>query len=140
LSILLKPTLDNIIKETEYKTLFTLTHNAKGKVLFMSNVDISNLSVAELEKLKGSIDSAIANRRDTELLTLRQAIDDMLEEAGFTLDDILQVRSVKKRAVKAKYSNPSNPDETWSGRGRKPIWVQNWVNAGNELNDCLIPE
>ncbi|MBO0611544.1 MAG: hypothetical protein RL122_1989 [Pseudomonadota bacterium] len=106
----------------------------------MSNVDISNLSVAELEKLKGSIDSAIANRRDTELLTLRQAIDDLLDEAGFTLDDVLQVRSVKKRAVKAKYCNPNNSEETWSGRGRKPIWVQGWVNAGHDLNECLIPE
>jgi len=106
----------------------------------MSNVDISNLSVAELEKLKGSIDSAIANRRDGELLNLRQAIDDMVEQAGFTLDEVLQVRTSKKRAVKAKYSNPNNPAETWSGRGRKPIWVQEWTNAGRDLNDCLIPE
>ncbi len=107
----------------------------------MSNVDISNLSVAELERLKGSIDSAIANRRDGELLNLRQAIDEMVEEAGFTLDEVLQVRTTtKKRAVKAKYSNPSNPTETWSGRGRKPIWVQEWIAAGNDLNDCLIPE
>ena len=106
----------------------------------MSNVDISNLSVAELEKLKGSIDSAIANRRDGELLSLRQAIDDMIEAAGFTLDEVLQVRTAKKRAVKAKYSNPNNPSETWSGRGRKPIWVQEWIADGNDLNDCLIPE
>ena len=106
----------------------------------MPNVDISNLSVAELEKLKGSIDSAIANRRDGELLNLRQAIDDMIEAAGFTLDEVLQVRTAKKRAVKAKYSNPNNPSETWSGRGRKPIWVQEWIADGNDLNDCLIPE
>ncbi len=120
---------------------YFFNHNAKGTVLFMSNVDISNLSVAELERLKGSIDSAIANRRDGELLNLRQAIDEMVEEAGFTLDEVLQVRTTtKKRAVKAKYSNPSNPTETWSGRGRKPIWVQEWIAAGNDLNDCLIPE
>ncbi|WML91334.1 H-NS histone family protein [Thiothrix lacustris] len=106
----------------------------------MPNVDISNLSVAELEKLKGSIDSAIANRRDGELLNLRQAIDDMIEEAGFTLDEVLQVRTTKKRAVKAKYSNPNNPEETWSGRGRKPVWVQEWVAAQHDLNECLIPD
>lgn len=119
---------------------YFFNHNAKGTVLFMSNVDISNLSVAELERLKGSIDSAIANRRDGELLSLRQAIDEMVEEAGFTLDEVLQARATKKRAVKAKYSNPNNAAETWSGRGRKPIWVQEWIAAGNDLNDCLIPE
>ncbi len=106
----------------------------------MSNVDISNLSVAELEKLKGSIDSAIANRRDGELLGLRQAIDDMVEKAGFTLEEVLQARATKKRPVKAKYSNPANPQETWSGRGRKPVWVQEWTNSGRDLNDCLIPD
>jgi DNA-binding protein H-NS len=128
------------LKHGNIPTYYFFKHNAKGKVLFMSNVDISNLSVAELEKLKGSIDSAIANRRDGELLNLRQAIDDMVEQAGFTLDEVLQVRTSKKRAVKAKYSNPNNPAETWSGRGRKPIWVQEWTNAGRDLNDCLIPE
>lgn len=109
----------------------------------MSNVDISNLSVAELEKLKGSIDSAIANRRDGELSSLREAIEDMVERSGFTLEkviEIMQARPVKKRIVKAKYSNPNNPEQTWSGRGRKPGWVEEWMSTGHDLNDCLIPE
>lgn len=105
----------------------------------MSNVDISNLSVAELEKLKGSIDSAIANRRDGELLGLRQAIDEMVEKAGFTLEEVMEARPTKKRVIKPKYSNPGNPEQTWSGRGRKPGWVEEWVSAGRDLNDCLIP-
>ncbi|MDQ5768133.1 H-NS histone family protein [Thiothrix subterranea] len=109
----------------------------------MSNVDISNLSVAELEKLKGSIDSAIANRRDGELLSLREAIEDMVDRSGFTLEEVIEVmqaRPAKKRIVKAKYSNPNNPEQTWSGRGRKPGWVEEWISTGHDLNDCLIPE
>lgn len=104
------------------------------------SIDISSLSVAELEKLKGSIDSAIANRRDGELLNLRTAIDDMLEEAGFTLEEVMQARSTKKRIIKPKYSNPNNPEQTWSGRGRKPGWVEEWTSAGRSLDECLIPE
>lgn len=109
----------------------------------MSNVDISNLSVLELERLKGSIESAIANRRDSELLNLREAIEDMIERSGFTLEEIIEVmqsRPSKKRIVKAKYSNPNNPEQTWSGRGRKPSWVEEWIASGHDLNDCLIPE
>lgn len=106
----------------------------------MSNVDISNLSVLELEKLKGSIESAIANRRDGELLSLREAIEDMVERSGFTLEEVMQARSTKKRIVKPKYSNPNNPEQTWSGRGRKPGWVEEWISGGRDLNDCLIPE
>ncbi|SEA95360.1 DNA-binding protein H-NS [Thiothrix caldifontis] len=106
----------------------------------MSNLDISNLSVAELERLKGSIDSAIANRRDSELSSLREAIEDMIAQSGFTLEEVMQARTTKKRVVKAKYSNPNNPEQTWSGRGRKPGWVEEWTSTGRDLNDCLIPE
>ncbi|EIJ36207.1 histone family protein nucleoid-structuring protein H-NS [Thiothrix nivea DSM 5205] len=102
------------------------------------SVDISSLSVAELEKLKGSIDSAIANRRDTELLSLRQTIEEMVEEAGFTLDEVMQARSGKKRVIKPKYKNPNSPEQTWSGRGRKPGWVEEWVGSGHSLDECLI--
>lgn len=104
------------------------------------SIDISSLSVSELERLKGSIDSAIANRRDSELLNLRNAIDEMLEEAGFTLDEVLQARPTKKRVIKPKYSNPANPEQTWSGRGRKPNWVEEWTSTGRSLDECLIPE
>lgn len=104
------------------------------------SIDISSLSVSELERLKGSIDSAIANRRDTELMNLRNAIDEMLEEAGFTLEEVLQARPTKKRVIKPKYSNPANPEQTWSGRGRKPNWVEEWTSTGRSLDECLIPE
>src|SRR3954447_26758367 len=30
----------------------------------------------------------------------------------------------RRSEVAAKYANPDNPSETWSGRGRQPKWVQ----------------
>lgn len=104
----------------------------------MSSVDISSLSVAELEVLKGSIDSAITNRRQTELRNLYQQIIDMIEESGFTLDEVLKEGASKKRIIKPKYCNPEDESQTWSGRGRKPSWVQELIEAGGDLDDCLI--
>ena len=104
----------------------------------MANVDISNLSVAELEALKGSIDTAISSRRQTELVGLREAIDDMLEKAGFTLDEVMQARATKKRVIEPKYFNPNNKEQTWSGRGRKPSWVEELLASGGSLEDCTI--
>lgn len=106
----------------------------------MSNVDISSLSVAELEQLKGSIDSAITNRRQTELKELHQQIIDMVEDAGFTLDEVLKEGATKKRIIKPKYRNPDDPDQTWSGRGRKPGWVQDIIAAGGNMDDYLIAD
>lgn len=36
------------------------------------------------------------------------------------------------------YRNPSEPSETWSGRGNKPRWLAAQVNAGHDITDFLI--
>lgn len=104
----------------------------------VANVDISNLTVAELEALKGSIDTAIVTRRETELLSLRQKMEDMAEKSGFTLEEIMQARPTKKRVIEPKYRNPNNSEQTWSGRGRKPGWVEELISSGGNLDDYLI--
>ena len=104
----------------------------------MANVDISNLSVAGLEALKGSIDSAISSRRQTELVDLRGTIEEMLEKAGFSLEEVMQARAAKKRVIEPKYFNPNNQEQTWSGRGRKPGWVEELLAAGGSLEDCTL--
>jgi DNA-binding protein H-NS len=40
--------------------------------------------------------------------------------------------------VLPKYQNPNNPAETWSGRGRKPLWVKQQLRAGKKLDRLLI--
>lgn len=38
----------------------------------------------------------------------------------------------------AKYRHPENPDLTWSGRGRRPAWIREGVEAGRALSDFEI--
>jgi DNA-binding protein H-NS len=40
--------------------------------------------------------------------------------------------------VLPKYQNPSNPTETWAGRGRMPRWVRAELRAGKKLDDLRI--
>lgn len=40
-------------------------------------------------------------------------------------------RSTAGQKVAPKYRNPAQPDQTWTGRGRTPLWVQELQNAGN---------
>ena len=105
----------------------------------MSSIDISNLSVAELAALKGSIESIIGGRRESELIRLRETFEDMAAESGFTLEEVMQATPSKKRAaVQAKYRNPDNHEQTWIGRGRKPSWTVALVESSGGLEDCLI--
>jgi DNA-binding protein H-NS len=41
--------------------------------------------------------------------------------------------------VLPKYSNPSAPLETWSGRGKRPRWVVAALRSGHKLEDFRIP-
>ena len=39
-----------------------------------------------------------------------------------------------------KYQNPKNPAETWSGRGKPPLWVKEQLRAGKKLDRFLIDQ
>ena len=41
------------------------------------------------------------------------------------------------RKVLPKYSNPENPEETWTGRGRSPAWVAS-LKENDNLDTALI--
>ena len=40
--------------------------------------------------------------------------------------------------VPPKYRNPTNPAEVWSGRGKRPRWLDPQIQAGKGLDDFLI--
>lgn len=40
--------------------------------------------------------------------------------------------------VLPKFENPSDPSETWAGRGKQPRWLVAQLKAGRKMNDFLI--
>lgn len=46
-------------------------------------------------------------------------------------------RTSKGAAVAPKYSDPAN-GKTWSGRGRTPNWLAEYLSDGKSKNDFLI--
>jgi DNA-binding protein H-NS len=42
------------------------------------------------------------------------------------------------RKVKPKYRNPAKRSETWTGRGRMPLWMAALVKKGKKPQDFLI--
>ena len=47
---------------------------------------------------------------------------------------------MKKSKVPAKYANPTDPVQTWTGRGRKPAWVNDFLTSGKTLDDLMIKQ
>lgn len=42
------------------------------------------------------------------------------------------------RKVAPKYRNPDNPEQTWTGRGKAPLWFAAATEAGRSRDDMLI--
>lgn len=104
----------------------------------MKDTALEKMTVRELNELKHRIESMIVVKQDRERIEVREKIQAMAKEHGFEVTELFSGRGKggKAKATGAvKYRNPENPAQTWSGRGRKP----NWINeAGGDLERFRI--
>ena len=117
-------------------------------------MDLSNYSLPELRRLAAKIENEIRRRSDTTRRNLLKRVQKMAAEEGLTLDDLFETpaaasdtkaapkgtrrRAGAKKAKAApvvKYRNPANPAQGWSGHGRRPQWVLDWVAQGKAMED-----
>lgn len=105
----------------------------------MATVDLNALTLNELKQLERSLQKAIAEfdgRKRTEAIA---ALEARAKEFGFSLAELTGSPKSKKRAsAKAKYHHPENRDVTWSGRGRKPKWFQEALDAGMARDALMV--
>lgn len=104
------------------------------------SMDISNLSIPELQRLLVQIPKEIERRQKDEKNKLLKELEAKAAERGFSLSDLIGDTPVKKERapVAAKYRHPSNKDMTWSGRGRQPRWVAEFVQNGGKLEQLAV--
>lgn len=84
---------------------------------------LHKMSYAELAELRNQVDRAMVEKQNAERVALRQKMADMAKQQGLTLDEVLGKARKAKGSVAPKYRNPKNPENTWTGRGRMPLWM-----------------
>lgn len=102
--------------------------------------DLDSMSLKELNELRVQVEKSIASfltRKKQEALS---AIEEKAKALGFSLHELVSDAPAKKKraTAKAKYANPANKSETWTGRGRKPRWAEAALKAGKSLDDLKI--
>jgi DNA-binding protein H-NS len=103
--------------------------------------DLDSMSRAELVKLRTDVDKAIASLADRERKKAIEAAERAAAEHGFSLAELTGAPMPMKRSKSkspAKYRNPADPTQTWSGRGRKPHWILAAAAEGRDLSDFEI--
>lgn len=103
-------------------------------------IDVSTLSITDLNALRTKIDQEIAQRRNFEKVRLREEMAKKAAELGLTLEELVGSgkRTQTRSAGIAKYADKQDPSKTWTGRGRKPQWVLDFLAQGGNLADLVI--
>ena len=116
-------------------------------------MDISTLSVGELQKLAARIEKEIEIRNKKKRGQAMEEIKTIVAKYGLKLGEVIGQSVVRKPRVGRKeiadkphktqavilYRHPENPSLTWTGgRGRPPKWIKDWESSGHGRNEALV--
>ena len=110
----------------------------------MASINVDKMSLKELVDLEAKVKKALATARDKERGDLKRKMAEMAENHGFSVAELFGGGRGGRGAAKgkslgiAKYANPENKSDTWTGRGRKPNWLLERLKKGSKLADFEI--
>jgi DNA-binding protein H-NS len=109
-------------------------------------MDISKLTTKEMEALLKRLPKEIDKRKQQEKSKLVDHITQIASERGYSLKDLIGKvplsakfkKARRRKPVAVKYRHPEQASLTWTGRGRKPLWVTKWLGEGKTLEMLVV--
>jgi DNA-binding protein H-NS len=118
--------------------------NCDGVPHFKNNIkkdlppmDLSNFSVSDLRALQENIKQQLKKREQQELTSAREQILAIAQSVGLPLSELIngiKRPQKEKTAVAVQYRHPDDATLQWTGRGRQPKWIKEWVDSGKSLD------
>src|SRR5262245_48119714 len=93
----------------------------------MKAAQLEKMSLKELKALRDRVDEAIAVREKEERAEVKAKMAELASKAGFSVGELF---GKKRGLVPIKYRNPQDASQTWTGRGRRPLWI---AKAGGNM-------
>lgn len=89
--------------------------------------------------MQKDVAKAISTFEDRQKTEAHAKVEALARDLGYTLVELVGTETRTSRApAAAKYRHPENPALTWSGRGRKPQWFADQINAGKDPSDRAV--
>lgn len=107
----------------------------------MTTTSLTNLSIAELQQLTSDIKLELKKREQQKVIDARQQILLIAQSVGMDVKDLVGKHSKDKplaNKVPVKYRNPADPQQEWTGRGRKPKWMETMLASGKTLAEMGV--
>lgn len=108
--------------------------------------NLDALSVDEMWQLHEEIIAVLSIRLTAEKYELEKRLAQLRREKEMRQSESAdnQAKDTPRERRKyprvfAKYRNPNEPSETWSGRGKQPRWLTAALKTGRTIDEFLIP-
>lgn len=104
--------------------------------------DLIKFSYKDLLTHQAKVNKAVELRYASEKEEVYKSLLSLASEKGFSFDEFTGNKSAKvqnkKSDSKIQYRNPTNLDEGWTGKGRKPNWLVALLESGKNLEEFKI--
>jgi DNA-binding protein H-NS len=119
-------------------------HPILGQEMKFNKFNLSSLSMDELWALHEEVGNMLSEKITNEKRELEERLvklnGRMTAKISRANPQAAERRKVRRKypPVLPKFQNPSDPSETWAGRGKQPRWLVLQLKAGKKINDFLI--
>lgn len=104
--------------------------------------DLIKANRNDLVALQNALTKALRDSEAKAKQDAKAAIAAAAAEYGFSMNELFgadgKATGKGRGSIAPKYRHPENPEMTWTGRGRKPKWLAEQVEAGKSLEDFAI--
>lgn len=106
----------------------------------MAVMNVDKMTLKEINDLEAKLTRAKSQAREKARVELKDKIEKLVDGSGFSVPELFGFATKGKTRGKsvAKYANPDNRSETWTGRGRKPNWLIAKLKKGASAEDFSI--
>jgi DNA-binding protein H-NS len=102
-------------------------------------INLNAMNLKDLKDLQSQVTRAIATYEDRRKKEARARLEETARELGYTFAELAETAAPRSKSTSAaKYANPANRADTWTGRGRKPRWFSEALAAGRNPADMAI--
>ena len=98
--------------------------------------DLNEKSPVELQKLILEAHEQLMERRETQRRAVTAQIRELAASIGVRVE--ISFDSEEATIFLAKYRNPDNPLQIWTGRGLMPKWLKEHLAAGRDITEFLV--
>lgn len=106
--------------------------------------NLKTMNRKELEKLGRDVEKALEKLRKGDLKKVRQEMEKLAAAHGVSVEDVLGGKAAPKKIAKAKtksvakFANPADASQTWTGKGRQPTWFKDAIASGKSAESMAI--